>query len=70
MMMLFPLGNASDGFSVNLCAVMLRLCKPFADPKSPKLLKIQPTYCLATAGQREQVRSRNIHMHGQCFWCT
>lgn len=38
----------SDGFMLNLCNVMLRLCQPFCDsPDDPKLLKIDPSYCCA-----------------------
>jgi len=36
----------SDGFAINLSAVLLRLCQPFiSNTESPKLLKIDPTYC-------------------------
>lgn len=36
----------SDGFAINLSAVLLRLCQPFiCDTNNPKLLKIDPTYC-------------------------
>jgi len=35
----------SDGFMLNLCAVLLRLAQPFSDSeKNPKLLRIDPTY--------------------------
>lgn len=63
------LGNTycSDGFFINFCAVMLRFCKPFADPKSTKLLKVQPTYCVATAGTTEELKKRSIHMKGIGF---
>ena len=64
MPMLLDQMYCSDAFFVNLCAVLLRLCKPFSEPCSAKLLKVQPTYCLATRGQREQVLNRNIHMRG------
>lgn len=38
----------SDGFAVNLSAVLLRLCQPFiSNTENPKLLKIDPTYCAA-----------------------
>lgn len=36
----------SDGFAINLSAVLLRLCQPFiSNTDNPKLLKIDPTYC-------------------------
>lgn len=42
------LGFISDGFAINLSAVLLRLCQPFiSSSKNPKLLKIDPTYCAA-----------------------
>ena len=47
---------------MSLCAVLLRLCKPFSEPRSPKLLKVQPTYRMATGGNAEERRRRNIHM--------
>lgn len=40
------LGFISDGFAINLSAVLLRLCQPFiSNTDNPKLLKIDPTYC-------------------------
>ncbi|XP_054723421.1 ubiquitin conjugation factor E4 A-like, partial [Uloborus diversus] len=39
--------HASDGFFVNLSAVLLLLCKPFAEPRSPKLFKVDPLYSAA-----------------------
>ena len=42
-------GLASDGFFLNLGYVLLSLCQPFLDPQSPKLVKIDPRYCIATA---------------------
>lgn len=36
----------SDGFAINLSAVLLSLCQPFiSNTDNPKLLKIDPTYC-------------------------
>lgn len=36
----------SDGFAINLSAVLLNLCQPFiSNVDNPKLLKIDPTYC-------------------------
>lgn len=35
----------SDGFMMNLGAVLLQLCQPFCTtPNDPKALKIDPTY--------------------------
>ena len=53
---------ASDGFFLNLCAVLLRLSQPFSQPSSPKLLKIDPTYIHGTSGDRNIARDRGIHM--------
>ncbi|KAI0207125.1 Ubiquitin conjugation factor E4 A [Lamellibrachia satsuma] len=52
----------SDGFSLNLCTVLLRLCQPFAQPGSVKMLEIQPTYCLATVGDACQLTERGVHL--------
>lgn len=39
------LSCVSDGFMLNLCAVLLRLSQPFTVNKdNPRLLKIDPTY--------------------------
>jgi ubiquitin conjugation factor E4 A len=54
----------SDGFFLNLSSVLVRLCQPLSEPCSAKLLKLQPTYCQATAGTRDQRLARNVHMQG------
>lgn len=42
--------HISDGFALNLCAVLLRLCEPFIKPPmNPKLLKVDPTYCVVVS---------------------
>lgn len=42
------LGFISDGFALNFSSVLLRLCQPFiSNSDNPKLLKIDPTYCVA-----------------------
>ena len=61
---LFHQLHCSDGFSLNLCTVLLRLCQPFAQPGSVKMLKVQPTYCLATVGEARQLVERGVHMKG------
>ncbi|XP_068207310.1 ubiquitin conjugation factor E4 A [Palaemon carinicauda] len=46
--MLQDITFVSDGFMVNLGAVMLQLAQPFTqDIKSAKILKVDPTYCIA-----------------------
>ncbi|XP_013398421.1 ubiquitin conjugation factor E4 A [Lingula anatina] len=54
----------SDGFFINLCAVLLRLCKPFCAAQSPKLLKIQLSYCAVEMKTVEEGRERNMHLKG------
>lgn len=53
--------HVSDGFSLNLCCVLLKLCQPFSEACSPKLLKIQPSYVRAVAADEEDSKQRNIH---------
>ena len=43
----------SDGFFLNLNIILLNLARPFAEPYSPKLLKINPLYAV----------SENEHVH-------
>ena len=58
--MIFGAMYGSDSFFLNLCSVLLRLSRPFAQPRNNKLLKIQPTYCMATAKP-----ASGIHMKGE-----
>ena len=62
---LFQATTASDGFFLNLSSLFLKLSKPFLDPKSPNLLKIDPTYCVVsrTAAQVADI-STPVHMVG------
>jgi len=52
---------ADDGFFLNLGTLLLKLCQPFLDPRSPKLLKIDANYC-ATITRKEG--STGIHCVG------
>ncbi|XP_061168185.1 ubiquitin conjugation factor E4 A-like [Saccostrea echinata] len=61
---LFTQMYASEGFCLNLCSIMLRLCKPFSEPKSAKLLKIQPTYCRMVAANEKEAKEKGIHTEG------
>ena len=46
---------ASDGFFLNLCAALLKLCEPFTSPtKSTKLAKLKPSYCSRQAEGQQQ----------------
>ncbi|XP_052772600.1 ubiquitin conjugation factor E4 A-like isoform X2 [Mya arenaria] len=51
----------SDGYSLNLCYIMLKLCEPFSKPCSKLLLKIQPSYLRAIAADDNDARERGIH---------
>lgn len=42
--------QAEDGFFLNLSTLLLKMCQPFMDPLSPKLLKINPQYCAVPVG--------------------
>ena len=44
----FAASQAHDGFFLNLSMSLLKLCQPFMDPSSSKLLKINPKYCAVT----------------------
>mmetsp|Transcript_9577 Transcript_9577/g.28938 ORF Transcript_9577/g.28938 Transcript_9577/m.28938 type:complete len:1092 (+) Transcript_9577:200-3475(+) len=43
-----PKTVSSDGFMLNVDAVLLKVCEPFLDPKSAKLKGIDPTYVLSS----------------------
>lgn len=56
--------NVSDGFMLNVSAVLLRLCQPFVTSyNSSKILKIDPTYCAAQISSADEAQKRNCHMH-------
>lgn len=53
----------SDGFMLNLCAVLLHLCQPFcSNTADSKLLRIDPTYCAAKVDGDTEIRSKGVHM--------
>lgn len=54
----------SDGFALNLCHVLLKLCKPFSEPCANKLLKIQPTYAAVVVADDKQAGEMNVHAKG------
>jgi hypothetical protein len=49
----------SDGFLLNLNIVLLNLARPFAEPYSPRLLKINPIYAIS--------QNTNVHLKGKDF---
>jgi len=62
---MFSAVYSSDAFFINLAVVMLRLAAPVISPGTDHILRIQPTYCLATVDDRKAARARKVHMIGQ-----
>ena len=58
----------SDGFSLNLGFVMLKLCEPFSAACSPKLLKIQPSYVRVVVSDQNEAKERGMHAQGEKFF--
>lgn len=54
--------QAEDGFFLNLSTLLLKMCQPFMDPCSPKLLKINPKYC-AVSVSSEAIGKENTGLH-------
>ncbi|CAL1542242.1 unnamed protein product [Lymnaea stagnalis] len=54
----------SDAFAVNLTHMLLMFCKPFSNPNSSKLLKIQPSYTKAVASGDKEMLRRSVHLLG------
>ena len=46
----------SDGFLMNLNVILLNLARPFAEPYSPKLLKINSNYAIT--------ENQHVHLKG------
>lgn len=67
MQQLLPMEHThiSDGFALNLCSVLIRLCEPFMkSANNPKLLKIDPTYCAVESAadfDSKKVHLKNVH---------
>lgn len=59
------IGNltVSDGYMLNVSAVLLRLCQPFISDMNNKILKIDPTYCAAKITSEEEAQRKGVHMH-------
>jgi hypothetical protein len=47
----------SDGFLLNFNIILLNLARPFAEPYSTKLLKINPIYAIS--------QNENVHLKGK-----
>lgn len=61
----FATTQAHDGFFLNLSTLLLKLCQPFMDPSSPKLLKINPKYCAVTVNSNAIAQeSTGLHVVG------
>ena len=43
-------GSASDGFMLNLAAVLIKLCAPFISPRNPRLSSIDARFCAPDSG--------------------
>ncbi|XP_052819357.1 ubiquitin conjugation factor E4 A-like isoform X2 [Mya arenaria] len=54
----------SDGFSLNMCHVLLHLCTPFSTPGSPMLLKVKPSYTRAAPATDQQAEELCVHSRG------
>ncbi len=50
----------SDGFLLNLNLILLNLARPFSEPYSPKLLKINPIYAISQS-ENVHLKSRNSY---------
>lgn len=50
----------SDGFMLNMGAVLMKFCMPFCEPAhQAKLLKVDPTYCAVTEAECE---AKGVHL--------
>ena len=58
----FATTQAQDGFFLNLSTLLLKICQPFMDPCSPKLLKINPQYCAVNVGV-EEIAQEDTGLH-------
>ena len=46
---------------------MLKLCQPFCQGISPKILKIDPAYVTAIVTNEKEAKERNMHAKGKTF---
>lgn len=53
-------GYVSDGFMLNLGAILLRFCGPLS--KQEKMVKVDPTYCATTTVVSEDSRLSGVHL--------
>lgn len=61
----FATTQAHDGFFLNLGTLLLKLCQPFMDTSSPKLLKINPKYCAVSVDSNAIAQeSTGLHVVG------
>ncbi|KAG0426303.1 hypothetical protein HPB47_026571, partial [Ixodes persulcatus] len=59
---LFMAVQSGDGFALNLGAVLLRLARPFSEPYSPKLLKVQHQYCSFEPKSEQEANASCMHI--------
>lgn len=56
----------SDGFLLNLNMILLNLARPFAEPYSPRLLKIDPLY-VVTENAHVHLKGNELYSHLNSF---
>lgn len=61
---LFLTMQRGDGFALNLGAVLLLLARPFSEPRSPKLLRVNYRYCSVEPPSDEQADKLYLHLRG------
>lgn len=61
---LFMSVQSGDGFALNLGAVLLRLSRPFTEPFSPMLLKLQHRYCSFEPKSEQEANASGMHIRG------
>ncbi|XP_033107323.1 ubiquitin conjugation factor E4 A-like isoform X3 [Anneissia japonica] len=54
--------NASDGFFMNIGAVLLHMCHKFATPNSPRMLSIDFRYCKVDVKTSDDMRAKGVHL--------
>ncbi|XP_045212276.2 ubiquitin conjugation factor E4 A-like isoform X2 [Mercenaria mercenaria] len=54
----------SDGFCLNLCHVLLHMCRPFSEPNCERMLKVKPSYCRADPKSDDERKSMWVHARG------
>lgn len=61
---IFNQDYCTDGFCLNLCYLMLKLCYPFAKPSCDKLLKVCPSYTKVVIESEQDAQEKWVHAQG------